>query len=290
MSGQGLLGELLGTPSPAPAEPEPAVPATTGGTTPAAIATPASGFLGMEGVRTDLLGMEAPILRLVHKIDDPEDKAKPGWYRLGSAVMERLEVVILQMANYRVLVEGEGKDSRNVCASEDLEQPHDGVLAPKSAYCESCAYSQWDDDLIKKKRIPPKCATGVAFMGVIPAAQNAPFVLGCKSTALLSAKEFAQSCRGTPGARGFFQFLVTLTSKRMQAPTGQIVWYAPVFAAKLMPPEDMEQYQAMAQAATGFKYRIAVRQQQDSHPVNTGSAPIPGGSGTVPPGGTLLDF
>lgn len=273
----GPLGDLF-SPTPTPETPAPtAVAVPVGGPAVALFGQGSGNFIGMEGLSPEALGLRAPRLKIVNAIRDAEETGRPGDFRIGKTAITNPKVVFLRPAPYRALIEGEGKDSRTVCASEDCKVPHDGVENPKDVNCGSCAYAQWDEDPATGKRKPPKCGLGHAWIGVMPEANDGPIIFTATGRyGVQASQDFAQSARITPGALGFFQFLVKMATKRME--NGGIIWYAPVFGAELRPPAEMEKYRQMALSVENFRYRAPITANQEGKPVTTNGAV----DGTIP--------
>lgn len=226
---------------PAPAE-QPTVPAFFG------VGGRGAPIRGMEMFSPEQLGLRPPRLQLIQRLDRRDDVGRPGEWRLNKEVLPEPEIVILKGHPGRQFMEGEGRDTRIICASSDGVEPHSSILHPKCEKCGECPYSQWRG-APGGSRVPPPCSETFSFLVVIPELQNKPAWLVCAKTAMISARTFVQAFQQM-GEEGFVKQLcdmtIRLTSESKQrGGAGSVTYYLPIFTILPKKPEPHKLYTAM---------------------------------------------
>lgn len=184
-------------------------------------------------VRPSRLGLRVPSLKILHKVDTAERIQAgevPGYYKYGDRIMPAVSVVFLkvdEVRRYDIKPEGGGMP-RTLCASGDGIRPFEQIQDPPSLTCEGCRYGGWKDGP-EGERIPPECQPGLAFLGVIPEMNTAPFWLVCQKTAEPGAREFLRSFYHDPDAIYLHELRVRLTTEHQTSEKGGLSWYIPVF-------------------------------------------------------------
>jgi hypothetical protein len=187
--------------------------------------------LGMEGMSARELGIDIPMLKLIHSIRSANDIGRPGQWKLNSQLWDSVPVIVLKGHHIRTLLEGPDDRPRTVCASSDGRTPHDQVPEPRAEQCPTCPYSQWKDGAAGK-RIPPKCGDGLALLVLIlQAAPGSPLNVQpawalFRKGARLKASELGKALVDH-GAQTFSDYVVHMASeeKRNQG----VIWYEPRF-------------------------------------------------------------
>src|SRR5262247_1652976 len=187
--------------------------------------------LGMEGFTARELGIDVPRLQLIHN-PGPNDIGRQGQYKLtGGQVFSEVPIVVVRGHHYRTLTEGEGRQTRTVCASADGAVPHTGVQQPRSESCPHCPYGQWKDG-VGGKRVPPPCADGIALLllVLVPAPESSvpvqPAWFLCRKTALNKAQALGKAYTDR-GVQTIADYELILTSE-YKKPQG-VGWWEPVF-------------------------------------------------------------
>jgi hypothetical protein len=270
-----LLGDLM----PGPAEPgnstqeiaivereEPQVPSL---------------FLGF-GSRAQMVGglvdfspaqlkLEAPRLRIVHKKELRDQVGEPGQLRLGKDAWDQVDCTFLLIHPGRLYPEGEGKDTKTVCASSNNKVPHEQVFRPKDGDCFQCAYSKWEEDGAGKRH-PPVCQELVNFLGVIPSGEFKPFWFICSKTARKPALQFVQEVQKLleEGVTWVDQLQVRITTEYQH--NGAVSWYTPIFSVTGRGP--VNTYAELREQVRGIRYlpRLAVTAEDEEMVVTPDAA------------------
>jgi hypothetical protein len=209
-------------------------------------------------VRPSRLGLRIPPLRLIHRVQTPDQIARgwvPGHYGYGDHVMPAVTVIFLKVDEVRRLDRRHDGRVRTVCASADGIVPVPEVVGPPSDRCAACPNSEWTNGRIdpatqKPQRIPPPCAPGFAFLGALVDLNDAPFWFVCAGTAEQQARAFLEGFQNDPTVPALHALQVRLSSK--PAEKGGLVWYLPVFEPRQV--EAPALYGALAEHAADLRY------------------------------------
>lgn len=247
---------------------------------------------GMEDLRPSDIGARAPQLQIIHKVQTAEEIEggyRPGYYRINKAIFPSVDIVFLRVHAIRVLAEKSGEQSKNICASEDGRHPHEDVPAPKARECDSCPYSQWDEDPVTKKRKKPPCDFGLAFIGLVLGHDGQrlpdpmPVWFLTKGTATQAGQGFCQDVRATPDIEGLAQVLVRLTTKQNNSKAGGVTWYTPIFTGSRLSLDAAQPYLEMQDYVANARYRMAIH-SSDEAGADPAKGGVPGGPEVVKPG------
>lgn len=208
------------------------------------------------------LKLEAPRLRIVHKKELRDQIGEPGQLRLGKDAWDQVDCVFLLIHPGRLCSEGEGKDTKTVCASSNNKVPHEQVFRPKDSDCFGCAYSKWEEDGAGKRH-PPVCQELVNFLGVIPSEDLKPFWFICAKTARKPALQFVQEMQKLleEGVTWVDQLQVRITTEYQQ--NGAASWYTPIFSVTGRGP--VTTYAKLREQVRGIRYlpRLAVTAEDE---------------------------
>jgi hypothetical protein len=187
---------------------------------------------GMSGFTDRELGIDVPRIRIIHSTSGgPNEIGRPGQFKLNAQLWDALPVVVLRGMHYRQLVEGEGKQARTVCASNDGKTPHAEVTQPRSETCPSCPYAQWKEG-VGGKRVPPPCTDGIALLMLVltPApGSSLPFQPAwflCGRSATQKARDLAKALNER-SVQTIADYKITVTTE-YKKPAG-VAWWEPVF-------------------------------------------------------------
>jgi len=209
-------------------------------------------------VRPSRLGLRIPALRLIHRVQTPEQIARgwvPGHYVYGEHVLPDVTVLFLKVDEVRRWDRRHEGKVRTACASADGIVPVPEVATPPAASCALCPYSEWTNGRVdpatqKAARVPPKCSPGFAFLGALVDLNDAPFWFVCAGTAEQQARAFLEAFQTDPTVPALHAWQVRLSSK--PAEKGGLVWYLPVIEPRAILPTSL--YGALATHAADLRY------------------------------------
>lgn len=229
---------------------------------------------GLETFTPAQLGLNPPELRIIHSVRGRNDLGKPGQLRFGKECLDEVSVVFLRAHPLRILREGEENSTVVTCASIDGQVPHPSVIHPKSSVCRGCDYAQWTDGPSGGRRIAPPCGESIAFLGVRPDAQDAPFWFIAKSSAAKAAKEFLSDVNGDQEVNALAECRVVLTTEEKR--NGGVIWYVPIFTVR-KPLIPFKKYEALVAAVEEVFYIPTVQDQPEGDVVDATATAVPEG-------------
>lgn len=209
-------------------------------------------------VRPSRLGLRIPALRLIHRVQTPDQIARgwvPGHYVYGEHVMPAVTVLFLKVDEVRRWDRKHDGKVRTACASADGLVPVPEVAAPPAPACALCAYSEWTNGRVdpatqRAARVPPKCSPGFAFLGALVDMNDAPFWFVCTGTAEQQARAFLEAFQTEPTVPALHAWQIRLSSR--PAEKGGLVWYLPVFEPRRIEPESL--YGPLAMHAADLRF------------------------------------